>query len=78
MTYKVSYPGGAYVSSTPITRNSYIRAGQSYTPPAGYASAGPQTPGAASFRSYLQGVSAGRYFAGYSNYVRGHGLVKPR
>ncbi len=76
MTYRVKYPGGAYVSANPIGRNDYIRADRQYQAPAGYQNAGPQPHNAQTFRSYLEGVSAGRYHAGYSNYVQGHGVVK--
>ncbi|MFO0729091.1 MAG: hypothetical protein U1E65_35250 [Myxococcota bacterium] len=76
MVYRAGYPGGAFVSTQPITSNSYIRAGATYAPPPGYQAAGPQPVNGASFRNYLEGVSAGRYFAGYSNFVRGHGVIK--
>lgn len=75
-TYTSNYPGGTYVSTQPITADSFIRADRSYSPPPGYRAAGPQPINGASFRSYLEGVSAGRYFAGYDNFVRGHGLVR--
>jgi hypothetical protein len=78
MPYRVSYPGGAYVSSTPIGRHDYVRADRSYTAPAGYVSAGPQPHSADTFSRYLHGVAAGRYHAGYANYLNGHGVIKPR
>jgi hypothetical protein len=75
-TYTSNYPGGTFVSTRPITGDSFIRADHSYSPPPGYRAAGPQPVNGASFRSYLEGVSAGRYFAGYDNFVRGHGLIR--
>jgi hypothetical protein len=76
MPFRVNYPGGAYVSSTPITRDDYIRADRRYVAPPGYVAAGPQRPSIDSFEGYLRGVAAGRYHAGYANYLNGHGLVR--
>lgn len=78
MTYRVGHPGGAYVSSQPITRHDYVRADRSYSPPAGYQPAGRQPANGATFVDYLHHVAAGRYHAGYSNFVRGHGVVRKK
>lgn len=76
MPYRVGYPGGAYVSNTPIGRNDYVRADRSYSPPAGYVNAGRQPANTATFVDYLHSVAAGRYHAGYANWVNGHGVIK--
>ena len=76
MSNSVRYPGGRFVSNSPITNNSYIKPGGSYVAPDGYVGAGQRGHSAAEFRNYLQGVSAGRYHAGYNNWLSGHGVIR--